>query len=104
MTVIYTVDVPDNSGSVYVFGFNDDDSSGATGNDFKTTFTEGGSAVSIADLQVTTVEGSDITDVDSANMVTATITLTNAKAGDSLTIDGTLPTGITCGLNASVPT
>ncbi|MDD5405769.1 MAG: Ig-like domain-containing protein, partial [Sulfurovaceae bacterium] len=65
-----------------------DNSSGAIGADYITTFTESGSAVSIGDTDVS------IIDVDSANMVSATITLTNAKTGDQLIV-GTLPAGIT---------
>jgi hypothetical protein len=63
-------------------------SSGATGANYTTTFTENGAAVSIADTDVS------ITDVESSNIVSATITLTNFKASDVLAA-GVLPGGIT---------
>jgi VCBS repeat-containing protein len=62
-------------------------SSGATGTGYKATYS--GSAVKIADTDVV------ITDNNSSNMQSATITLTNFKTGDSLSVVGTLPTGIT---------
>ncbi|NEQ41362.1 MAG: tandem-95 repeat protein, partial [Okeania sp. SIO3I5] len=68
------------------------DSSGATGNDYTTTFTEGGSGVAIGDSDVV------ITDLDDTNIESATIILTNRLDGDtveSLSVNGTLPTGIT---------
>ncbi|RZI21179.1 LapA family giant adhesin [Pseudomonas orientalis] len=57
-------------------------SSGASGNDYKTTFTEGtaGQGVSIADTDIR------ITDPDSTMLTGATVTLTNAQAGDSLNL------------------
>ncbi len=57
-------------------------SSGASGNDYKTTFTEGtaGQGVSIADTDIR------ITDPDSTLLTGATVTLTNAQAGDSLNL------------------
>ncbi|MFH0709591.1 MAG: Ig-like domain-containing protein, partial [Pseudomonadota bacterium] len=60
----------------------------ASGNNFATTFTEGGSAVYLADTDIS------ITDVDSTTISTATITITNKEGGDFLTV-GTLPSGIT---------
>ncbi|NEO57053.1 MAG: tandem-95 repeat protein, partial [Okeania sp. SIO3B5] len=69
------------------------DSSGATGNDYTTTFIEGGSAVAIGDNGDLV-----ITDVDDTNIESATITLTNRPDGgtvESLSVNGTLPTGIT---------
>ena len=68
-----------------------DDSSGATGADFAGSFTEGGGPVSIADIDVT------ITDIDDTNIESATITLTNRPDGgdESLSVNGSLPTGIT---------
>jgi len=53
-------------------------SSGATGNDFKTTFTEGGTGVSIADTDI------KITDPDSTQLTGATVVLTNTQPNDSL--------------------
>ncbi|SDL19361.1 Hemolysin-type calcium-binding repeat-containing protein [Pseudomonas libanensis] len=53
-------------------------SSGAIGADFKTTFTEGGTGVSIADTDI------KITDPDSTQLTGATVVLTNSQPGDSL--------------------
>ncbi|WP_025132472.1 immunoglobulin-like domain-containing protein, partial [Pseudomonas sp. PH1b] len=55
-------------------------SSGATGADYKTTFTEGGSAVSIADTDI------KITDPDSTQLTGATVVLTNTQPGDALNV------------------
>ena len=71
-------------------------SSTATGNAYKATFTENGAAIAIADSDVL------ITDPDSTNMASATVVLTNAKASDQLTV-GTLPSGITAAVDNSVP-
>ncbi|MEW6134068.1 MAG: VCBS domain-containing protein, partial [Pseudomonadota bacterium] len=68
-----------------------------TGSGFATTFNEGGAAVSIADTDIS------ITDVDSATLSGATITLTNAQAGDVLNV-GTLPGGITYSVSGNVVT
>jgi len=70
-------------------------SSGATGDNYQTTFTEGGGGVAIADTDVA------ITDVDDANIESATITITDVET-DDLLIVGTLPTGITAGSYDSV--
>ncbi|MBB3902799.1 tandem-95 repeat protein [Methylobacterium brachythecii] len=64
-----------------------DDSSGATGNDYKTTYTEKGSAVAITDTDPLVTN-------TAATVSSATIILTNAQAGDRLNI-GTLPGGLT---------
>ena len=57
MTVTYTVDVPGNSGSVYVFGFNDDDSSGdptvADGVGCSTLLTVGNADIANVDFTLT---------------------------------------------------
>nr|WP_293165585.1 Ig-like domain-containing protein [Okeania sp. SIO2C9] len=69
------------------------DSSGATGNDYTTTFIEGGNAVAIGDNGDVV-----ITDVDDTNIESATITLTNRPDGntvESLSVNSALPTGIT---------
>ncbi|MDE5087209.1 MAG: hypothetical protein O4805_08660, partial [Trichodesmium sp. St16_bin2-tuft] len=73
-----------------VLDLDGDNSSTATGNDYTTTFTEG-TAVAIGDSDVS------ITDVDNTNIESATITLTNIEDGalESLSVNGTLPTGIT---------
>ena len=61
------------------------------------TGVSGSGAVSIADTDRT------ITDVDSGNIVSATITLTNAQTGDVLAA-GTLPAGITASVVGNVVT
>ena len=53
-----------------------------TDNDWTSTFTENGPAVSIADID------SSIFDGDSANMASAAITLTNQTTGDRLLVNG----------------
>jgi VCBS repeat-containing protein len=64
---------------------------------YETTFTEDGAAVAIAAVDST------ITDSDSANMVSATIVLTNAQASDVMSISGVLPGAITSAIDTSVP-
>jgi VCBS repeat-containing protein len=64
---------------------------------YETTFTEDGTAVAIAAVDST------ITDSDSANMVSATIVLTNAQASDVMSISGVLPGGIASAIDTSVP-
>ncbi|MGO4174513.1 peroxidase family protein [Bosea sp. TAF32] len=59
------------------------------------TFTEGGAGVAIASLP-------GITE-DSGTINAATVTLTNAQAGDSLSAPATLPGGITRTIDTSVP-
>ena len=68
-----------------------DNSSGAAGTDYTTTFTEGGAAVAVADLDDL------VTDVDNPNLTSATITLANLQAGDLLAA-GPLPPTITASL------
>ena len=60
-----------------------------TGADYTAVFTGGGAAIPIADADTL------VADADSANLVSATITLTNGEATDLLSVNGTLPTGIT---------
>ena len=75
----------------------DADSSTTGGVDYLTTFTDGGPAVAIVDTDVSVI------DIDSPNLVSATITLTNPHAGDSLTVDTPpLPGGITASVYDSV--
>ena len=75
----------------------------ATGFNYTTSFVEAGTGVtgtgvvSIADTDRT------ITDVDSSNIVSATITLTNALAGDVLAA-GALPFGIAASISGNVVT
>ena len=71
-----------------VIDLDGNDSSGATGANYQTTFAKTGSAVSIADRDV------KITDPDNTNIASATITLTNRQTSDVLAA-GTLPAGIT---------
>ncbi|SDA35345.1 type I secretion C-terminal target domain (VC_A0849 subclass), partial [Pseudomonas sp. NFPP05] len=70
-------------------------SSGATGADYKVTFTEGttGPGVSIADTDLS------ITDPDSTLLTGATIVLTNRQPGDSLNL-GNSVNGITINANS----
>ena len=77
------------SGTVAVVGPDPIDHQG----DYATTYIEGHPA-SITDSDVR------VTDVDSPNMQSATVTLTNAQAGDQLQI-GALPVGIAASLNAA---
>jgi hypothetical protein len=64
------------------------DASGA-GTGFASAYTEGGAAAAISDTDVS------ITDADVGDgIVSATITITNAVAGDSLTVVGALPGSI----------
>jgi hypothetical protein len=60
-------------------------------------FVFGTSPVPIADGDTS------ITDVDSTSLASATVVLTNAQAGDVLSIAGTLPAGITASIDTSVP-
>ncbi|AZE75948.1 retention module-containing protein [Pseudomonas synxantha] len=64
-------------------------SSGAIGADFKTTFTEGGTGVSIADTDI------KITDPDSTQLTGATVVLTNSQPGDSLNFSGVTGINVT---------
>nr|WP_259372163.1 Ig-like domain-containing protein [Caldimonas mangrovi] len=69
----------------------------AAGTGYATTFTENGAAVSIADTDATLV------DTDSATLTGATITLTNAQAGDVLAA-GSMPPGITASVSGNTVT
>ncbi|UAJ73308.1 Ig-like domain-containing protein [Synechocystis sp. PCC 7339] len=72
-------------------------STAANGNTgYQTTFSLGGAPVAIGDTDVS------VTDADSPNMNSATITLTNAQVGDLLTV-GSLPSGVTSTINTSIP-
>ncbi|MFW2373818.1 MAG: type I secretion C-terminal target domain-containing protein, partial [Gammaproteobacteria bacterium] len=76
-----------NDDAAPVIDLDTDDSSGATGSSYTTTFTEGGTAVSISEVDIV------VTDVDSTQLQGATITITNVEAGDLLNVGG-LPVGI----------
>nr|MCU0566371.1 DUF4347 domain-containing protein [Oculatellaceae cyanobacterium Prado106] len=73
----------------------DQNNSTTAGNNYQATFTEGGSAVSIADSDIV------ITDANDTNLESATIVLTNAQIDDVLAI-GTLPAGINSTIDTSV--
>ncbi|MEK6616872.1 MAG: Ig-like domain-containing protein, partial [Bacteroidota bacterium] len=76
----------------------DANNSTAGGSGFLTYFdTATGTPVTIADADVS------VTDIDSTNIVSATITLTNAQSGDFLTV-GSLPPGITSSIVGNVVT
>ena len=68
----------------------DADDSSAPGADFAASFIQNGGAIAIVDADV------GITDADSTNLASATITLTNAQDGasESLTLSGSLPVGM----------
>ena len=111
VTETFTVTISDGQGgtvdqlvTVTITGTNDaptldldfDNSSTATGANYYTTYAAGSAAVSIADSDIL------ITDVDTSDMIeSATITLTNAQAGDVLTV-GSLPAGITANVVGNV--
>nr|WP_218191745.1 immunoglobulin-like domain-containing protein [Pseudomonas sp. B10(2017)] len=79
-----------------VLDLDGNDSSGKTGADYQTTFTENqpGSGVSIGDVDVT------ITDFDSSKLTGATVTLTNRQPGDALNL-GNSVNGITINANST---
>ncbi|WP_294989122.1 Ig-like domain-containing protein [Sulfuritalea sp.] len=66
------------------------DSSGAPGTGYATNF----SVTTLAAVSIGDVDTS-VTDPDSVNIASATITLTNPQAGDFLSVTGFLPSGIT---------
>ncbi|MEY5048489.1 MAG: hypothetical protein RLZZ175_1848, partial [Bacteroidota bacterium] len=70
----------------------------ATGKDYKTTYVENTSSISVVN---TKSGGVVITDSDDSNMKSAVITLTNTQANDVFTVTGTLPTGITSAITTS---
>ncbi|MEJ5992764.1 tandem-95 repeat protein, partial [Ramlibacter sp. PS3R-8] len=72
-------------------------SSGAAGTGYAATFTENGAAVAVGDADIA------VTDVDSTTVTGATITLTNAQAGDVLAAGG-MPAGITATIVGNVVT
>ena len=67
---------------------------GTPGNNYTTSYTEGGAAVAIASNPSVTNE--------SPSILSATIKLTNAQAADALSIAGTLPAGITSSFGPAV--
>jgi hypothetical protein len=81
------VEVVNNSAPV--LDLDADDSSGSFQSTFRSTFTENGLPVPIADVDTS------ITDLDSTHLESATITLANKQTGDVLTVSGVLPGTIT---------
>ena len=81
------VEVVNNSAPV--LDLDPNDSGGSVRSTFRTAFTENGAPVPIADVDTS------ITDSDSTELVSATITLTNPQTGDLLTVSGALPGLIT---------
>jgi len=75
----------------------DANNSTATGANYVTTYTENGAGIPVADVDIA------ISDVDSSVLASATITLTNAQAGDVLAV-GLLPSGITSSVVGNVIT
>ncbi|MFO1170036.1 MAG: Ig-like domain-containing protein [Hyphomicrobiaceae bacterium] len=73
----------------------DADDSAASGTGYQTTFTESGSAVAVVDTDV------DISGLDT-NVVSATVQLTNAKAGDHLLVAGSSLDGTVNGLTYTI--
>ena len=73
-------------------------SSGATGTGYNTSYTEKGAPVRLADVDVA------IADADSTQLTGATIKLTNPQAGDTLSQIGSLPAGITATVNGATVT
>jgi hypothetical protein len=70
----------------------DENDSTAPGTTYRATFTENGAPPAISDTDTL------LTDADSTELVSATITLTNRQAGDLLSVSGTLPSGITASI------
>jgi hypothetical protein len=60
----------------------------APGKDYATSYTENGAPVAVSDTDIS------VTDPDSATLSFAVVTLTNAQAGDFLSVSGALPGGI----------
>jgi T1SS-143 domain-containing protein len=96
VAVVGTGTITDNDAAP-VLDLDANNSSGAAGANYTTSYTENTAAVSIADADVS------VTDVDSANLTGATITLTNAQAGD-LMAAGAMPAGITASVVGNVVT
>jgi hypothetical protein len=85
-TAIVQVEAVNNSAPV--IDLDPDDSTVTTRTTFRTTFTENGAPIAIADTDTS------IMDLDSTTLVSATITLANRHPGDLLTVALPLPGGI----------
>ena len=103
----FTYEVSDGKGGtdtaeivITVTGTNDapvlDLDGGTSGTGYQSDYTEGGPAVPIANSDI------DIFDIDSSQFASASITLTNAQAGDQLDISGVLGLGVSVD-DTSVP-
>jgi len=75
----------------------DDNNSTALGTSYSDSFTEGGAAVPVVDADIKVVQHAAL----GTNLGSASVTLTNAQAGDVLSV-GMLPAGITAMINTSV--
>ena len=71
-----------------------DDDSGASGNDFTTDYTIGGSPTAITDSDTSEADDTVITNPSGAQLSSAVVTLTTAFSGDQLVLTGSLPAGI----------
>ncbi|SDX39403.1 Autotransporter adhesin [Allochromatium warmingii] len=72
-----------------------DNSGGATGSSYKTNYSIGGAGVAVVDTDLS------IADEEDANLQSATVVLTNAKAGDTLTVGDLSGLGITSAIDTS---
>jgi hypothetical protein len=80
----------------------DANDSTALSTSYATTFTEHGTGVFIAGDSASDITISDVDLTGGQKLTSATVTLTNAKAGDSLSVLGALAGGITSAIDASV--
>ena len=78
----------------------DDNDSGAGASNYRATFTEDDGAIAITDTDAT------LTDVDNTDLESLTVVITNLLDGtaESLSVDGTLPTGISSNYNSGTGT
>ncbi|MDO9003047.1 MAG: type I secretion C-terminal target domain-containing protein, partial [Aquabacterium sp.] len=75
-----------------------DNSSGVTGTGYVTSYTEGSAPVRLSDVDIS------LSSSHPTQLTGATITLTNAQAGDVLSVLNALPTGITATVLGSIVT
>ncbi len=85
-TATITIAAVNDAPVLYLDGNN---SSGATGTNYTTSYTENAPGTPIADTDIS------VTDIDNANITSATITITNKYSGDLLAALSSLPIGIT---------
>ncbi len=85
---------------VPIIDLDGDNSSGATGYDYQTTFTENGAPVGITSPSTSDDDADTrVISFDGGAIGSATVTLTNPQAGDSLNV-GNLPPGFTAATTA----